>query len=68
MSYELCVWSYVFCVGANHYSPDIRVWGRMMIRPYKGAGTHAPDRLAAATPSSLEGELRDAFICIPPLS
>ena len=40
----------------------------MMIRPYEGAGTHAPGRLAAATPSSLEGEQRDAFICIPPLS
>ena len=29
----------------------------MMIRPYEGAGTHAPARLTAATPSSLEGEL-----------
>ena len=40
----------------------------MMIRPYEGAGTHAPGRLAAATPSSLEGELWDVAICIPPLS
>ena len=29
----------------------------MMIRPYEGSGTHAPGRLTAATPSSLEGEL-----------
>ncbi len=30
----------------------------MMIRPYEGSETHAPGRLAAATPSNLEGELR----------
>ena len=47
---------FVYSVGANNDSPlrGIR-W------------THAPDRLAAATPSSLEGELKDAIL-IPPLS
>ena len=63
--YGVRVISYEFCVGANHYSPDIRVWGRMMIRPYEGSGTHAPGRLAAATPSSLKGELRDVARGIP---